>query len=53
MSKDWKCPYCPKILYGSENKLRHLGKHEPCIERLAMDNFRMSMLLVEHELKEE
>jgi len=40
---DWVCPYCQKVLYDGGNKLRHLAKHEPCIRRLIMDNFKKTM----------
>lgn len=43
---DWTCPYCGKIAFNGENKLRHLSKHEPCIRRLIRADFRKMIMLI-------
>lgn len=41
--QDWQCPYCKKIAFNGENKLRHLSKHEPVIARMLRDNFLLGI----------
>ena len=43
---DWECPYCHKIAYNGENKLRHLAKHEPAVSKLLRDNARKTFIIM-------
>ena len=43
--KDWKCPYCHKMLLDGGNKLRHLDKHEPIVRRLIRKEFIQNLIL--------
>jgi hypothetical protein len=43
--RDWICPYCGKVAYNGENKLRHLAKHEPAIDKMLRENFGLCVML--------
>ena len=44
--KEWICPYCSKVAFNGENKLRHLAKHEPAISKMLRANLRLRLILL-------